>query len=76
MTSLQRKCTKQHDPKGKTRIRGYQIEVGSLLVKEIGMDHVENGINAWAETERDPNVSYAIFEQSESKEKGRGYQKA
>jgi len=76
MTSLQRNCTEQHDPKGKTRIRGYQIEVGSLLVKDVAVDQVENGINAWAETERDPNVNYAIFEQSESEESGRGYQKA
>ena len=29
-----------------------------------------------AETEPDPNVNYAIFEQNESKESGRGYQKA
>jgi len=40
------------------------------------MDQVENGINAWAETEPDPNVNYAIFEQNESEESGRGYQKA
>jgi hypothetical protein len=72
MTSLQRKCTKRRDPKGKTRIRGYQIEVGSLLVKEVRWIR----FNAWAETEQDPNVSYAIFEQSESEENGRGYQKA
>jgi len=30
-------------------------------------------MNAWAETERDPNVNYAIFEQIESEESGRGY---
>jgi len=40
------------------------------------MDQVENGINAWAETEPDPNVNYAIFEQNESEESGGGYQKA
>jgi hypothetical protein len=39
------------------------------------MDRVENGINAWAETKPDPNVNYAIFEQNESEESGRGYRR-
>jgi len=40
------------------------------------MDQVEHGINARAETKPDPNVNYAILEQNESEESGRGYQKA
>jgi len=30
-------------------------------------------MNTWAETERDPDVNYAILEQNESEESGRGY---
>jgi len=40
MTSLQRKCTKQHDPEGKGEIEGID-KAGSLLVKDVAMDRVE-----------------------------------
>ena len=78
MTSLQRKCTKQHDPKGKKKRKSrVSVELGSLLSKDVAMDRVRMASTHGAETKPDPNVNYAIFEQNESEERaGRGYQKA